>query len=94
VDQLSALEEVVPAGLPFGMLARSLQFESIDDDLARVLAAQSEIERLKAGGRMWTAARSILRAAVLADHRDWPEDRVNREVAVRISHGMVARDAS
>jgi hypothetical protein len=39
---------------------------------------------------MWTAARSVIRASVLADHGDWSRDRVDREVAVRLSKGLVA----
>lgn len=72
----------MPAPPPF--------LEVIDDDMARVLAGKSEVERLRIGFRMWTTARSILRAAVMADHHEWAADRVNREVAVRISHGVVA----
>ena len=65
--------------------------DQIDRHMARVLACTSECARLQAGFRMWTAARSVIRAAVLADHGDWSRERVDREVAVRLSKGLVAR---
>lgn len=62
--------------------------------MARVLAAQSEVDRLQTGFRMWTAARSLLRAAIIADHGDWQSDRIDRELAARMSHGLVSRVSS
>ncbi len=63
--------------------------ERIDDEMARVLAATTEIARLRAGARMWAAARAVLRAAIVADHGDWQPGQVDRELAVRMSHGLV-----
>ena len=59
--------------------------------MARVLAASSEVARLRAGLRMWTTARAVVRAAIAADHADWPSDRIDREVADRMSHGLISR---
>jgi hypothetical protein len=68
-------------------------FESMDDEMADVLRQKSEIERLAAiAGRMWESARVILRGAIEAEHPDWDADRVNREIARRISHGVVDGD--
>jgi hypothetical protein len=64
--------------------------EQIDAEMAHVLAHASEYDRLRAGFRMWTAARSVIRAAIVAEHTDWSTDRVDRELAVRMSHGLVA----
>jgi hypothetical protein len=38
---------------------------------------------------MWAAARAVLRAAIVADHGDWQPGQVDRELAVRMSHGLV-----
>ncbi len=70
------------------------RFERIDADMARVLAGKDEVARLQAGFRMWTAARGLLRAAIVADHGDWQPDQIDRELAVRMSHGLVARVSS
>jgi hypothetical protein len=69
----------------------SHSFERIDGHMAHILASTSECSRLQMGFRMWTAARSVIRAAVVADHGDWSRDGVDREVAVRMSKGLVAR---
>lgn len=68
--------------------------EWIDVDMARVLAGTTEVARLRAAFRMWTAARTVLRAAVAADHADWSPDRIEREAAVRLSHGLASRVSS
>lgn len=68
--------------------------ERIDVEMARVLAGTSEIARLQAAFRMWTAARTVLRAAIAADHADWNPDRIDREAAARLSHGLVSRVSS
>lgn len=68
--------------------------ERIDEPMAGILRSASELSRVQAGFRMWTAARAIVRASILADHDDWPSDRVDRELAVRMSGGMVARVAN
>ena len=65
--------------------------ERIDEHMARILADATECNRLKAGFRMWAAARSVIRAAILADHGDWSDDRIDHEVAIRMSKGLVAR---
>jgi len=70
------------------------RIEWIDGDMARVLAGTSEVARLRAAFRMWTAARNVLRAAIAADHADWHPDRIEREAAERMSHGLVSRVSS
>lgn len=67
------------------------RIEHVDDDMARVLAAATEVARLRAGLRMWSTARAVVRAAIAADHADWPSDRIDREVADRMSHGLISR---
>lgn len=65
--------------------------ERIDGHMACVLGSVSESARLRAGVRLWTAARAVVRAAILADHDDWSSDRVDRELAFRMSRGLVDR---
>lgn len=70
------------------------RIERIDGDMARVLAGTSEVARLQAAFRMWTAARTVLRAAIAADHDGWSAHRIEREAADRLSHGLVSRVSS
>jgi hypothetical protein len=67
-------------------------FEILDDQMADVLRQKSEVERLKIAARMWRSARAILRGAIQTEHPDWDAERVNREIARRISHGVVTHE--
>ena len=71
------------------MKALLCQFEVLDDQMADILRQKSEAERLRIAGRMWRSARAILRGAIRTEHPDWDVDRVNGEIARRISHGVV-----
>lgn len=64
--------------------------EVIDDTMADVLRQKTETERLKMADRMWRSARTILRGAIQTEYPDWSGDQVNREIAKRISHGVVS----
>ncbi len=64
-------------------------FEVLDDQMAEILRRKSEADRLRIAGRMWRSARVILRGAIQTEHPDWDAERVNREIARRISHGVV-----
>jgi len=64
-------------------------FEMMDDAMADILRRKTEVERLRIAGRMWKSARVILRGAIQTEHPDWDAERVNREIARRISHGVV-----
>ncbi len=66
--------------------------ELIDDAMARVLQEKSEVERLQIAGRMWRSARVMLRAAIRSEHPEWDAQHLNREVACRISHGLVSHE--
>lgn len=65
------------------------RFEMMDDAMADILRQKTEAERLRIAGRMWQTARVMLRGTIRADHPDWDEHRVNREIARRISHGLI-----
>lgn len=66
-------------------------FEMIDDAMVEVLRQKTEAERLLIASRLWTSARAILHGAIRTEHPDWTEHRVEREIAHRISHGVVPR---
>jgi hypothetical protein len=69
------------------MLQILLDFEVMDDAMANVRRAKSEAERLQIAARMWLSARAILRGAIRTEHPDWDSEKINREIARRISHG-------
>ena len=66
------------------------KFEMIDDTMADILRCKSAAERLRIAGRLWTSARVIIRGAIRTEHPYWTEDEVDREIARRMSHGVVA----
>ncbi|MEI7686841.1 MAG: hypothetical protein WCL32_17615 [Planctomycetota bacterium] len=63
--------------------------EVMDDAMADILRQKTEVERLRIAGRMWKSARVILRGAIRTEHPEWDNVRVDREIANRISHGVV-----
>jgi len=65
------------------------KFEMMDDAMADVLRQKTEAERLRIAGRMWKSARVMLRGAIRTEHPGWSEAEVNREIARRISHGVI-----
>ena len=67
--------------------------EVMDDVMADVLRQKTEAERLRMAGRMWQSARAILRGAISTEHPDWSQVQINREIARRISHGIVSHDS-
>ena len=74
------------------MSSRPPVVELIDDAMADMLRGKSEVERLQIASRMWRSARVMLRAAIRSEHPEWDDQHLNREVACRISHGMVTHD--
>jgi hypothetical protein len=67
--------------------------EVMDNAMVDVLRQKTEVERLRIAGRMWKSARVILRGAIRTEHPDWNVDQVNREIARRISHGLVKHES-
>lgn len=65
------------------------KFEMMDDAMADILRQKTEAQRLRIAGRMWRSARVMLRGAIQTEHPDWSDDQVNREIARRISHGVI-----
>lgn len=71
------------------MRLEETRFEMVDDEMARVLRAKSGAERLAIANGLFRFARRLTESAVRADHTDWDDRRVGREVARRLSHGTV-----
>ena len=72
---------------------RNFYVEVMDDAMADILRQKTEAERLRIAGRMWQSARAILRGAISTEHPEWSQLQVNREIARRISHGIVSHDS-
>ena len=71
------------------MSAPPQQIELLDDDMAEILRHKTEAERLRIAAAMYRSARTIIRGAIRTEHPDWDVEQVNREIANRISHGLV-----
>ncbi|MBX9679039.1 MAG: hypothetical protein K2X38_09775 [Gemmataceae bacterium] len=69
-----------------------MHIETMDDAMAEILSKKSEVERLAIAAGMCKSARIIIRGAVQSEHPDWDVDQVNREIARRISHGLVGNE--
>lgn len=63
--------------------------EVVDDEMAEVLRKKTGAERLQIAFGMFAAARRMLTRHLTARHPDGDEERVEREVARRISRGAV-----
>lgn len=63
--------------------------EMVDDAMVAILRRKTEAERLAIAFGMWEFARELISANLRAEHPDWPPERVERETARRLSHGVV-----
>jgi hypothetical protein len=61
------------------------RIEVVDDEMAPHLRALSGAERLRIASGMFAAARRMLRSHLAAAHPDWAEERLQDEVARRLS---------
>ncbi len=64
-----------------------LPMEIVDRDMARFLAQKTEAQRLQIGWGMQRWAVRMMRRILRAEHPDWTEEEIDREVARRISNG-------
>lgn len=63
--------------------------EVVDPAVAAILREKSEWERLQIANGMWHSAQRLIREAVCRDNPEWDMMAVDREVARRMSHGLV-----
>jgi hypothetical protein len=71
------------------MEKRRLVIEVVDDATAEVLRRKTGPQRLRIADEMYRTAVALIQASVVATHSDWPPERVQREIARRISRGAV-----
>ena len=60
-------------------------FEVVDEEMAAVLRAKTGLERLEIAWGLWESARRMLTSHLAAEHADWSEEQVEREVARRLA---------
>ncbi len=61
------------------------RLDIVDHDVASVLRSKSGVERLRIAHEAWELARVRLAAFLSAQHPEWDEKEVRREVAKRLS---------
>ncbi len=65
------------------------QIEVVDGAQALVLRGKTPAERLQMAVDMWEMCRQVLTGYLERSHPEWNEEAVRREVARRLSHGVV-----
>ena len=63
------------------------QIEVVDDAMAEILRRKTPAERIQIGFNLWVSARDMLRTHLKRTHPDWSVERLEKEVARRLSHG-------
>jgi len=71
------------------MESRFRNLEIIDDQVAEILRTKTVVERFATIDQFWRLAGQMIRARIAHEHPDWSEDRIQRELARRMSHGAV-----
>jgi len=61
--------------------------EVIDDIMVRILRKKTHQQRLAIVFSLWTSAKKQLSNYLRAEHPDWSDSRIQKEVAKRLSHG-------
>lgn len=65
------------------------QIEVVDDAMAEVLRRKTPAERIQIGFTLWTSARNMLLVYLQTSHPEWNKERLEKEVARRLSHGAI-----
>jgi hypothetical protein len=63
--------------------------EVVDDVMAGILRRKTPAERIEIGFKLWTSARKMLTAHLKSTYPDWSDKQISKEVAKRLSHGIV-----
>ncbi len=71
------------------MPLEKVHIEMVDDEMAKVLKNKTADQRIRIGFNLWTSARDMLLSHLKASNPDWNSERLNREGAKRMSHGIV-----
>ena len=64
------------------------QIEVVDDAMAEILRRKTPAERIRIGFGLWTSARNMLMTHLKTIHPEWNNDRIEKEVARRLSMGQ------
>jgi len=72
-----------------GQIDSPRRIEVIDDVMAEILRNKTPAERIRIGFEMWTSAQKMLFFHLRTTNPHWSNERLNREVARRLSHGVV-----
>ena len=65
----------------------SKRIESVDQAMVEIYKKKTPLERLQIAFGLWRSAKIILFNNLRSLHPDWDAQRLQREVARRISHG-------
>ena len=65
------------------------RIEVMDNVQAEILKKKTPAERIRIGASFWTSAFAMLAAHLRKIHPEWPDEKIRREVAGRLSHGAV-----
>jgi len=63
--------------------------EVVDDEMAEIFRRKTGAERLQIAFGLFSSARRMLTSHLGAQHPDWDQEKIQREVARRISRGAV-----
>jgi hypothetical protein len=69
------------------MIRTRAQFNEPDPEVIEVLRTKTPQERLSIAFSMWAAARKMLVSLLANSHPEWDQDRLQKEVARRMSGG-------
>lgn len=70
-----------------GTDGRPLKIERIDPEMVEVLRAKTGTERMQIAFGMFRAAQRMIASQLRAEHPEWGDEAVQREVARRIACG-------
>jgi hypothetical protein len=65
------------------------QIEAVDDLMADILRGKTAAERIRIGFDLWISTRDMLLVHLRKTHPDWNAEKIEHEVARRLSHGAV-----
>lgn len=63
--------------------------EAIDDVMAKVFKEKTPQQRLAIAFGMWSSAKKQLTNYLRSQHPEWDDTMIQKEVAKRLSHGIV-----
>ncbi len=63
--------------------------EIIDDLMAEILRKKTPQQRLTIAFSIWISAKKCITNYLRSEHPDWDDSRIQKEVAKRLSHGII-----